>query len=245
MRHRAPRPLIDLLARVRRAAATALGAAARRGPLRALVAVLMVIGLGTVALAVVPSLVDGGSEDTTTDTAAVDQRSGPPVSRDGDRTSPEPDESRSPKARVPAATPSESPSTEPPEARPDRATPTRARTSPSAVPSLPSPSAPQPTSATASPEPEDVTPPETSLSAEHPSGDTARFSFSADEPASFTCSLDEAAYTPCDSPMLYSGLEPGWHTFAVRATDTAGNVDPSPAQERWLATKAPSGQDQG
>jgi hypothetical protein len=32
----------------------------------------------------------------------------------------------------------------------------------------------------------------------------------------------------------------GWHTFAVRATDAAGNVDPNPAEVRWHATEGGS-----
>jgi hypothetical protein len=81
----------------------------------------------------------------------------------------------------------------------------------------------------------DTTPPSSSLSREFPAGDAAWFSFSANESASFTCSLDGAAYTSCNSPTRYSDLEPGWHTFSVRATDTAGNVEPSPAKVRWHA----------
>ena len=98
---------------------------------------------------------------------------------------------------------------------------------------------PQP-SATASTTPEDQTPPDTSLFEEYPASDAALFSFTANEPASFTCSLDGAAYAPCDSPASYSALDPGWHTFAVRATDAAGNVDPSPASVRWRTGPAHS-----
>jgi hypothetical protein len=98
---------------------------------------------------------------------------------------------------------------------------------------------PQP-SATASTTPEDQTPPDTGLSEEYPDSDSAVFSFTANEPASFTCSLDGAAYAPCDSPASYSALDPGWHTFAVRATDAAGNVDPSPASVRWRTGPAHS-----
>ena len=65
--------------------------------------------------------------------------------------------------------------------------------------------------------------------------------FGANESATFACSLDEAAYTPCDSPTRYADLHPGWHTFAVRATDAAGNVDPTPAEVRWLARVAGAG----
>jgi hypothetical protein len=82
----------------------------------------------------------------------------------------------------------------------------------------------------------DTRPPNTSLSREDPEPDEAQFSFSANEDASFTCSLDGSAYTPCESPTLYSDLDAGWHTLAVRATDAAGNVDPSPAEARWHAS---------
>jgi hypothetical protein len=73
------------------------------------------------------------------------------------------------------------------------------------------------------------------MSEEFPEPDTALFRLSANETASFTCSLDGAAYSPCESPTRYSDLDPGWHTFAVRAVDSAGNADPSPAKTRWLA----------
>jgi hypothetical protein len=62
------------------------------------------------------------------------------------------------------------------------------------------------------------------------------FSLSANEAATFTCSLDGAPFSACDSPTHYADLDPGWHTFAVRATDKAGNVDPSPAKTRWHST---------
>jgi hypothetical protein len=61
---------------------------------------------------------------------------------------------------------------------------------------------------------------------------TAGFSFHADEDASFTCSLDGAAFRPCGSEVEYD-VRPGWHDFAVRATDRAGNVDPTPATWHW------------
>jgi hypothetical protein len=87
----------------------------------------------------------------------------------------------------------------------------------------------------------DRTAPDTTLAEDHPEPDAATFSFSADEPASFTCSLDGAAFTACSSPVQYADVDPGWHTFAVRAADAAGNVDASPAQTRWLATRGETG----
>jgi RNA polymerase sigma factor (sigma-70 family) len=48
----------------------------------------------------------------------------------------------------------------------------------------------------------------------------------------FACKLDAAAYAPCASPAKLSGLGAGSHTFAVRATDKAGNVG-KPATVTW------------
>jgi hypothetical protein len=65
-------------------------------------------------------------------------------------------------------------------------------------------------------------------------GDTsASFSFSADEEGStFQCSLDGGAFGGCASPAVYNGLVPGLHSFAVRATDRAGNTG-QPATRSW------------
>jgi hypothetical protein len=63
---------------------------------------------------------------------------------------------------------------------------------------------------------------------------SASFTFSADDPAaSFECSLDAAAFTSCTSPKTYVSLAEGNHTFGVRATDAAGNTDPTPAVRSW------------
>ena len=62
---------------------------------------------------------------------------------------------------------------------------------------------------------------------------SATFTFSASEPASFQCSLDGAAYTPCTSPMTYTNLAAASHTFRVAAIDGAYNVDASPAERSW------------
>lgn len=271
MRHRASRPLIDLWRRLPGATARLIGDVARPGPVRALVAVMVVLSLGTGAYAVVAS-VTGGPLNRQAESASPGQRLGPTASRDG-----EPPVSRggerwgltdgmpTPGSRTPTGSTSEpgagaaeqseapspadvtpslrstlgpvagspstgtaTPSTSPPQ---PSASPSTSPSKPSATPST-TPSKP---SATPSTTPEDRTPPDTSLSEEFPAADAARFSFSANESASFTCSLDGAAYTSCDSPTSYSELQAGWHTFAVRATDAAGNVDPSPAKVRWHA----------
>jgi large repetitive protein len=55
---------------------------------------------------------------------------------------------------------------------------------------------------------------------------TALFGFSVDDSsATLTCSLDEAAFEPCDSSssQAYTGLSDGEHTFTVKATDGVGN----------------------
>ena len=55
--------------------------------------------------------------------------------------------------------------------------------------------------------------------------------------AGFQCSLDNSPFTNCatTSPatISYNSLATGQHTFAVRAVDTQGNVDPTPATFSW------------
>src|SRR5262245_62092115 len=67
-----------------------------------------------------------------------------------------------------------------------------------------------------------------------PAGDTNNptptFKFTSSIPAStFACSVDSGPYAPCVSPTTTQQLTDGPHTFYVRATDPAGNVDPTPA----------------
>jgi subtilisin family serine protease len=57
----------------------------------------------------------------------------------------------------------------------------------------------------------------------------ATFTFTADEPAGFRCSLDGAGDAPCSSPLTFRGLARGSHSFEVFAVDAAGNADPTPA----------------
>jgi hypothetical protein len=94
------------------------------------------------------------------------------------------------------------------------------------------------------PTPTDQTAPETEIVSSPTVTDSAvsasSFEFTANESATFMCSLDGQTYVPCGSPTEYSELSPGWHTFAVQATDATGNVDPSPAQVSWLTTGADS-----
>jgi DNA-directed RNA polymerase specialized sigma24 family protein len=83
----------------------------------------------------------------------------------------------------------------------------------------------------------DTRPPETLL-VEHPPSvtrsPTATFAFSSPEGgATFQCSLDGRAFSPCPSRITYIGLTSGEHVLAVRARDRARNVDPTPVSWRW------------
>lgn len=239
MRHRASRPLADLWQRLTRAAAFKLEKAAERLPLRALVIVTVTLGLGVGGYAAIAAVMpDSSNQQTET---AVDTSSREAAQPQGTPQSPESDDERSegsspkPGSSAPGQPKSESQSpnddetpSQPTEQGDVTDSPSTGSEPPSTHPSGPS---------SASRTGEDTTPPSTTLSEEYPEPDSARFSFSADEAASFTCSLDGAAYSSCDSPTLYSNLDPGWHTFSVRATDSAGNVDPSPASTRWHASK--------
>ncbi len=70
---------------------------------------------------------------------------------------------------------------------------------------------------------------------------SATFDFSASEaPVTYQCSLDGAGFTACTDPVTFNGLAQGSHTLQVRATDTAGNVDATPASRTWTVdTLAP------
>ena len=80
----------------------------------------------------------------------------------------------------------------------------------------------------------------------------AAFSFLADERnATFECRVDAAAFAPCAwtgvpglltgtrGSVSYTGLSVGTHTFQVRATDTEGNTDATPAAWTWRVTDPP------
>jgi RHS repeat-associated protein len=89
-----------------------------------------------------------------------------------------------------------------------------------------------------------LNPPDTTITSPKPSytnGEKPPITFTSDESGStFKCSLDdpgEQAKTPCTSPYSLPGsLGEGWHTFVVAATDTEGNVDPTPA--KWTFNPA-------
>jgi|GEM_PF-3001577 len=64
-------------------------------------------------------------------------------------------------------------------------------------------------------------------------GSTASFTFVTTDPtASASCQLDSGAWTACTSPINYTGLSAGSHTFRVKATNAEG-TEPSPAVYSW------------
>ncbi|MEO6390514.1 MAG: hypothetical protein ABIP75_01600, partial [Pyrinomonadaceae bacterium] len=90
----------------------------------------------------------------------------------------------------------------------------------------------------------DSTAPDTSIltNPTNPTASTsATFTFSGTDTrpapevvASFECKLDAAAFAACTSPVNLTLLTDGSHTFMVRAKDTSGNVDPTPASFTWV-----------
>jgi len=85
--------------------------------------------------------------------------------------------------------------------------------------------------------PLDTTPPQTSISGGPASmtGSTSAtfFLVASESGASYECSLDGGTWTSCATPASYLGLALGAHQFAARASDSAGNVDPTPATRGW------------
>jgi hypothetical protein len=88
----------------------------------------------------------------------------------------------------------------------------------------------------------DSVPPDTSISTGPPTATTDRsatLTFSGADPApgtamTYECRLDGGQWSRCDSgEKQLSSLALGPHRFEVRATDAAGNLDPSPAIRDW------------
>jgi hypothetical protein len=67
------------------------------------------------------------------------------------------------------------------------------------------------------------------------SSTTVSFSFEGTDPppssgiALYECKLDSGEFSACVSPITLSDLSAGPHTFSVRATDIAGNIEDTPA----------------
>jgi Big-like domain-containing protein len=83
----------------------------------------------------------------------------------------------------------------------------------------------------------DTDPPDTTITsgpASPTASQNATFAFTADEAGStFECSLDGAPFGDCASPVSYSGLADGAHSFGVRATDGSSNTDSTPDTASW------------
>jgi LPXTG-site transpeptidase (sortase) family protein len=63
---------------------------------------------------------------------------------------------------------------------------------------------------------------------------TPTFTFSSNVPtATFTCRMDGGGFAPCASGDTFGPLSGGNHIFEVRAIDTFGNPDPTPASYSW------------
>ena len=73
-------------------------------------------------------------------------------------------------------------------------------------------------------------------------GTSATASFTSDDAAAtYECKVDGGAFAACTSPVTYSGLAPGTHTFSVRGTDVYGNVGPIASREFVIASAPPGG----
>lgn len=83
----------------------------------------------------------------------------------------------------------------------------------------------------------DTTPPDTQITGPTDAviylGLTANVEFAADEPATFECRVDTGAWAACASPYKIHADEFGEHHLFVRGTDTAGNLDATPADVLW------------
>lgn len=56
--------------------------------------------------------------------------------------------------------------------------------------------------------------------------------------ATFECSVDNAPFSACTSPVTYN-LPPGGHVFRVRALDNFNTPDSSPASRIWTVRNVP------
>jgi hypothetical protein len=64
--------------------------------------------------------------------------------------------------------------------------------------------------------------------------DSPTFKFKSTEAGStFKCKLDHKKFHKCKSPKTYHGLDAGKHSFKVEAIDADGNVDKSPAKDKF------------
>ena len=83
----------------------------------------------------------------------------------------------------------------------------------------------------------DTTPPQTDVSGapsgQIPTGPVTVGSASGGPGATFLCSLDGGAPSPCSFPLHLPDPGPGPHVLTVKAVDAAGNVDPVGTSVSW------------
>ena len=246
MRHRAARPFTGLLLRLPRAAAQRLGLTPG-GPTRSRVVGLLVVvlALGGVGYGVVASVVGGGASPQAEPSVTPEpSAAAEPAGSGGREPATTVSASQDPTPTAPPEEPVAPTSTRPEDPSSSGGVSPSATGASDRLPSIAVRSAtPSQTPRTVpSTSAGDDVPPDTTVSHEVTGPGAALLTFSADEPATFACSLDGAAYAPCQSAATYTDLDPGWHTFAVRATDDAGNVDASPAGTRWHSDNGRSGE---
>ena len=68
---------------------------------------------------------------------------------------------------------------------------------------------------------------------------SAQFEFTEDPDSAYECSLDGAAYSPCDSGVSYTGLADGSHTFKVRVADSGAGAGPATESDWTIDTSLP------
>ncbi|HEY2766994.1 MAG TPA: hypothetical protein VGI76_01985 [Solirubrobacteraceae bacterium] len=88
----------------------------------------------------------------------------------------------------------------------------------------------------------DTTPPDTTLAdpGNIVSDSDPAFTFTSSEAnATFQCALDDAPFAACASPDHVEVSHSGPHKFSVRAVDSAGNADPTPAVYSWTSDLTP------
>lgn len=90
----------------------------------------------------------------------------------------------------------------------------------------------------------DTTPPRTAIAtgpAPLGSSRSASFAFAAAKPmVGYECRIDGGAWAACTSPLNLAAVADGPHTFAVRARDRYGIVEPVPSAYGWTVdTSAP------
>ncbi len=66
-----------------------------------------------------------------------------------------------------------------------------------------------------------------------------RFGTTKADLVTFQCSIDDGPYTTCTSPFATPALAEGAHTFRVRATDSRGLTDRTPAAYTWTVDSVP------